>query len=104
MIKRLEIWLRLIIRTELAPMKADLVTLEARYRAEINTNLTQRLDELCARTSTNVAEAIVRLQQNVESKVQQMKNTVDQELNHHRASKAQHDADELLRHPGHKRN
>ena len=73
MFKRLENWLRLIVVTEFAPLKADLVTLEARLCSEIETKLTQRLGELCARTSTDVAEAIVRLQQNVESKVYNFK-------------------------------
>lgn len=103
MIKRFENWLRLIFSTEFAPLKADLVTVEARLRSEINATITQRLDELSARTSTNVAEAIVRLQQTVDSEVQQTKNTIDQTLNHYRASQAQCDADELLRHPRHKR-
>jgi hypothetical protein len=107
MIKRIEAWLRRLIGTEL---DADLVVIEGRLSqqlalglATIEDRLTQRLNELNAQTTNNVADAIVRLQQHVESEVQQMKCDVDAELNHYRASQAQRDADEMLRHPRHKR-
>lgn len=107
MLKTIENWFRRIFGTEL---EADLVVIDGRLSeqltrglAAIEDRLTQRLNELSTHTTNNVADAIVRLQQHVDSEVQQMKHAVDHELNHHRASKAQRDADELLRHPRHKK-
>jgi len=106
MLKRIETWLRRIFGTEFAPLKSDLVTLEARLCAEINkrlavieAGLAQQLNDLTAQAVTNFAAKIAEAQRRLDHKILETQNL----LNHCRIDEEVRKADELLIHPKLKR-
>jgi hypothetical protein len=106
MIKRLENWLRLIFRSEVAPFQTELAAIESRLGAEINkrlavieAGLAQQLDSLTAQAVATFAANVAEAQRELEHKILETQNL----LTHCKASEDQVKADHQLRHPRHKR-